>query len=135
VAGTSGGREAGPLSASQTAFTTLVSIGTYGLVSFSIARRAREICIRIAIGASQANILRVTLGRVLLMCVGGAAAGLAVAFFGAPLISPLLFGVHPRDPAACTGGFVLLALVTLAATWWPTRRALHSEPASLLRQG
>ena len=112
----------------------LVSIGTYGLVSYSIARRTREICIRLAIGASSAQIIRVILGRTAVICATGAALGAAIAFAGAPLVSPLLLGIQPRDPGMFLVAGVTLAIVAIVATWLPTRRALSSEPATLLRQ-
>ncbi len=111
----------------------LVTIGTYGLVSYSIARRTRELCIRLAIGASAGHIVRIILGRIAVICLGGAAVGAAVALAGAPLISPLLLDVRPRDPLVLSGAVGILGMVTALATWLPTRRALRSDPATLLR--
>jgi hypothetical protein len=111
----------------------LVTIGTYGLVSYSIARRTRELCIRLAIGASAGHIVRIILGRIAVICLAGAAVGAAAALAGAPLISPLLLDVRPRDPLVLSGAVGILGMVTAFATWWPTRRALRSDPATLLR--
>ena len=129
-----------PMQVAATALTlfgllaiVLVTIGTYGLVSYSIARRTREICIRLAIGASPGHIVRVILGRVAAICLIGTAVGAAVALAGAPVIAPLLLDVAPRDPLVLAAALGILAIITAAATWRPTRRALGSEPATLLR--
>jgi ABC-type antimicrobial peptide transport system permease subunit len=111
----------------------LVTIGTYGLVSYSIARRTRELCIRLAIGASAGHIVRIILGRIAVIGLGGAAVGAAAALAGAPLIAPLLLEVRPRDPIVLSGAVGILGMVTALATWLPTRRALRSDPATLLR--
>lgn len=111
----------------------LVSIGTYGLVSYSVARRTREICIRLAIGASSRHIVRMIVGRIAAICLAGAAAGAAVALAGGPVVAPLLLDVGPRDPLVLAAAVGLLGIVIAVAAWLPTRRALGSEPATLLR--
>jgi ABC-type antimicrobial peptide transport system permease subunit len=129
-----------PMQVAATALTlfgllaiVLVTIGTYGLVSYSIARRTREICIRLAIGASARHIVGVILGRIAAICLTGAVVGAAVSLAGAPVIAPLLLDVAPRDPVVLAAALGILGVVTAAATWRPTRRALGSEPATLLR--
>jgi predicted permease len=124
---------AGALGAFGVLAIVLVSIGTYALVSYSVARRMREICIRLAIGASTAHIVRIVVGRTAVIFGAGASAGLFLAFVGVPLLSPLLLGVAPRDPRAFGVAVLVLLLVTAAACWRPTRRALTGDPATVLR--
>jgi predicted permease len=112
----------------------LVLVGIYGLMSYAIAQRTREICIRLAIGASARQIVRLVLGRAALIWTLGATAGVVAAFAGAPLLSPILLGVPPRNPSVIALACGILALVILAAAWFPTRRALTSSPATLLRR-
>jgi predicted permease len=111
----------------------LVLVGTYGLMSHSVAERTREICIRLAVGASASDIVRLVLGRAIIVWALGAAAGAAAAVAAAPLLSPILLNVRPRDPAVITVACAVLAAVTLAACWRPARRALSTDPVALFR--
>ncbi|MGH9372575.1 MAG: FtsX-like permease family protein, partial [Vicinamibacterales bacterium] len=111
----------------------LVTGGTYALVSYSVARRTREICIRLAVGAAASHIARLVLARTAALWLVGAAAGVLLMFLAGSLLSPVLLGVSPRDPAAFMAAAALLALVTCAACLLPLRRALASDPAALLR--
>jgi len=113
----------------------MVLVGTYGAMSYAIAQRTREICIRLAIGASPAHIVRLVVRRAAIVWTVGVGAGVSLAVAGAPLLSPILLGVRPRDPVVPLLATAVVALVTIAACWRPTRRALSNEPSGLLRRG
>jgi hypothetical protein len=125
---------ASALAAFGTVAIVLVSIGIWALVSYGVARRTREICIRRAVGASAGHIARLVLLRTAIAWVAGVCLGGALAFAGMPLLSLVLVQTDPRSPAAFLGATVILAAVAAAATWFPTRRALTTDPATLLRR-
>jgi predicted permease len=107
--------------------------GIYGVISYSVGKRTREIGIRIALGAQQAQVLRQVLRQGLTLALAGLAGGLAAAFFTAHYLDRMLFGVSPRDPAIYA--FVALALLGVAvlANLFPARRAATVNPMSALR--
>jgi predicted permease len=124
---------AGALSVFGVLAIVLVTVGIYGLVSYSIAQRTREICIRLAVGASPAHIVRLVVRRTAAVWVAGVSVGAIVAFVGAPVLGPILVDISPRHPGVLILAAAIVALVTIAASWLPTRRALVSNPAALLR--
>jgi predicted permease len=107
--------------------------GLYGVMSYTVARRTREIGVRMAIGASRANILRMVLREAGLLVVFGLTAGLAASLLAAQFMRSLLFAVSPYDPFTFTAMGFLLLLTGLMAAWWPARRAASSEPMQTLR--
>jgi predicted permease len=107
--------------------------GLYGVMSYTVARRTREIGVRMAIGASRANILRMVLREAGLLVVLGLTAGLAASLLAAQFMRSLLFAVSPYDPFTFTAMGFLLLLTGLMAAWWPARRAASSEPMQTLR--
>jgi predicted permease len=111
----------------------LVLVGIYGLMSYAIAQRTREICIRLAIGASFGHIVRLVFGRAAIVWAIGVSAGAAAAIAGAPLLAPILLG-PPRTAPVVGAACGILALVIVVASWFPTRRALTSDPSALLRR-
>jgi putative ABC transport system permease protein len=111
----------------------LASIGIYGVVSYTIAARTREIGIRMALGARPSDILRNVLGQGLAMALAGVAAGLALAAAAARAMGGLLFQVRALDPATfLTVPLVLLAIAALAC-YVPARRAMGLDPVIALR--
>ncbi len=112
----------------------MVVVGTYGLTSYAVAQRAREICIRLAIGATAPQVVRLVLARALAVWIIGVGVGSALAFGAAPLLSPILLGVTPRDPLVMTAALTIAAAVAIAAVWQPSRRAMTSNPSALLRE-
>jgi predicted permease len=121
------------LGAFGTLAIVLVLVGTYGVMSYGIAQRTREICIRLAIGASSRHVVRLVLRRAAVVWAIGVTAGTLAALVGAPLLEPILLGVKPRDPAVILLACGILALVTVAACWLPVRRAITSDPVALFR--
>lgn len=111
----------------------LACIGLYGLLAFEVARRTREIGIRIALGAQARDVLGLVLRQGMLLTLVGCAAGLALGFALTRLLAGFLFGVRPGDPASSAAVVILLALVAFAACVIPARRALRVDPVRALR--
>jgi predicted permease len=111
----------------------LAAVGIYGVISYNVALRTREIGIRMALGASQADVLRVVVGQGMLPVLTGLAIGLAAAFGLTRLMARMLFGVHAGDPMTLLGVALMLGAVALLATWLPARRATRVAPSAALR--
>jgi putative ABC transport system permease protein len=112
----------------------LSAIGVYGLTSYAVGQRLREIGLRLALGATPADVLRLVLRQSLMVTVLGAGLGLLASLALARLMSSLLFDVRATDPAtfAATAGFLLL--VALLASAVPGLRATRVDPAVALRE-
>jgi putative ABC transport system permease protein len=119
------------------AFTILAvmlsAIGLYGVMAYSVAQRTREIGIRIALGATPAEIGRSVLARGTVLALVGAAAGLGLAVWGTRLLESQLYGVKPLDGVSFVIGAALLVLVAIAACVVPTRRAIEVDPIAAIR--
>jgi len=112
----------------------LASIGLYGTLVYTVTRRTHEIGIRVALGATRANISRMILFDSARLIALGSAVGLAIAFFVTkPLAMFLVPGLKPADPLSFLAVAVILGVTGLAASWGPVRRALAIDPASCLR--
>lgn len=111
----------------------IACVGLYGLLSFAVAQRTREIGVRIALGAAQGNIVGLVLRRALVLVSVGLAAGCALAWFAARLAGSYIFGVKPHDALTYTAVAVLLAAASLVAAWLPARRAAGVDPIQALR--
>ena len=112
----------------------LGGVGIYGVMSYSVARRTREIGIRMALGARQGEVLRLVMGDGARLAGIGIAAGVAAALGLTRLMSSLLFGVSANDPLTFVGVTILLAWVALAACYIPARRAMRVDPMTALRE-
>jgi putative ABC transport system permease protein len=108
-------------------------VGTYGVASLSVVQRTREIGVRMALGARPRSILGMVLGRSLALTAMGLALGLAAAFASMRLMTALLVGVAPVDPATLASVAILFTLVVLAACGLPARRATRVDPMVALR--
>ena len=108
-------------------------IGLYGVIAFMATQRTQEIGIRMALGASRLDILRLILREGVRLVAFGGAVGLAAAFALSRLLQSLLYGVGPHDPLSFIVVTLLLALVALAATLIPARAAMKVEPVEALR--
>lgn len=111
----------------------IAAVGVYGVTAYWLARRRRELAIRIAIGATRARVMRLVLARVTRLTLAGTLLGLAVAVASMRLISPLLYKTSPTDPLTFAGVSVLLAVLALAATATPAARACRVDPNVELR--
>jgi len=111
----------------------LSAVGVYGVLSYSVAERTREIGLRMALGAGAGQILRQLLREGLGIVLAGTAAGLLGALFLARVLGSLLYGVSTHDPLTFVGVPLVLLAVALFATWLPARRATKVEPVVALR--
>jgi predicted permease len=111
----------------------LSAIGLYAALSFAIGQRTREIAVRMALGASRADVGRLIFRRGTAIVGAGAAAGLGACAFAGPFLAHLLYGVSPRDPLALLAGPLVLGLVAALAIWLPARRATRLNPVAALR--
>jgi predicted permease len=112
----------------------LASLGVYGVVTYSVVQREREIGLRLALGAQRKNIYRLVLRDGLVPVLVGAVAGVAVAFASARLVSSLLFQVSPYDSVIATSAVFLLLGTGTAACLLPARRAASVDPMQMLRR-
>jgi len=112
----------------------LAIVGIYGVVSFLVVQRNQELSVRIALGASHANVLWLVLNQSLKMAAIGAGIGLLGASAAQRLMAGLLFGVSPVDPATFVGGAALLLAVAAIASAIPGARVLRIDPAQTLRR-
>jgi predicted permease len=111
----------------------LASLGLFGLTSFAVARRTKEIGIRSALGADAPRILRMILGEASLLITLGCAAGVTLSLALGHTVKTLVYGVEPTDPLTLAGASLLLVLVALVASVLPARRAARLDPMAALR--
>jgi predicted permease len=111
----------------------LVAVGLYGVLSFFITQRRSEIGIRIALGAGHGQIIGLVLRDTIAMLLVGVVLGLGLALIGGKAASTVLFGLKPYDLATLAFAFVLVAVVSLLASWLPARKASRLDPVAALR--
>jgi len=114
--------------------TVLAATGLFALVAYAVSRRTHGIGIRMALGARPAQVLSSVLARTLVLCAAGVAIGTVITLAAARLLSVILYGVSPRDPATYVTAIVLLTAVGLLACWEPAARAMRIDPARALRE-
>jgi len=112
----------------------LAITGVFGLSAYSVSKRLKELGIRIALGARQADIVRVALARPFRLLALGAIAGIGLGVLASRVLASIVYQATPRDPIVLTGVVVVMVVLGLAATWVPARRALSADPLLLLRQ-
>ena len=113
---------------------TLAAIGVYGIMAYAVKRRAREIGIRMALGARPGDVLRLVVGQGMRLALIGLAMGIAGALLATRLMESLLYGVSATDPLTFIAISLLLAAVAFLASWLPARRAVQTDPTRALRE-
>lgn len=111
----------------------LAGLGTYSVLSYTVQRRAREVGVRMALGATRGMIARLMLGQTAVLTAVGVGLGLVGAFATTRLMAAQLYEVSPNDPLTFLVTAITLALVALTAAWLPTRRATRVDPIVTLR--
>jgi ABC-type antimicrobial peptide transport system permease subunit len=111
----------------------LACVGLYGLLSYEVSRRTREIGIRMALGAPSGSVLKMVLGQGIVLAMVGAVLGIGVALGVTRYLTSMLYDVHANDPLTLIAVAVLLTLVALAACYIPARRAMRVDPLVALR--
>jgi ABC-type antimicrobial peptide transport system permease subunit len=111
----------------------LSSIGIYGVMAYAVKERTREIGVRMALGARQADVLKLVVRQGMRLALLGVAVGLAGGIILTRLLASLLYGIAPTDTFTFMSASVFLAGVSLFACWWPARRAARVDPMIALR--
>ena len=111
----------------------LAVVGIYGVMSYSVSRRTREIGIRMSLGAGRAEVLRMLIGQGMKQSLAGAAAGIIGALLLSQSMAKMLYGIRPTDPVTLAAAIAVLALAALAATCVPARSAIRIDPMAALR--
>jgi ABC-type antimicrobial peptide transport system permease subunit len=104
------------------------------MAAYSVSKRLRELGIRIALGAQRNEVLRSALGRTFRILAFGSAAGLLLGMAAGKVLAFLVYQATPRDPMVLAGVLLTMLLVGLLAAWVPARRALATDPSTLLRE-
>ncbi len=112
----------------------LATLGVYGVISFVVSQRTREIGIRMALGAQSGGVVRMVVGQGMRIAVAGAIVGLAVAFASTRVLTSMLYDVAPSDPVTFVGILAVLLTAVGAASWIPARRAAGIQPTEALRE-
>src|SRR5262245_16083859 len=112
---------------------TLAAVGLYGVLSYSVAQRAQEVGLRMALGAQASDVLKLVVGQGMKLALLGVGLGLLAAVVFTRLMEKLLFGVSTSDPLTFIAVALLLSLVALLACWIPARRATRVNPLAALR--
>jgi len=112
----------------------LAAIGVYGVLSYSVSSRLREIGVRVALGADARRVIRLVLGAGLRLAGIGAAIGIAAALALTRLMQGLLVGVAASDPRIIATGAIVMLVVAAAAAWLPAHRASAVDPIVVLRE-
>jgi putative ABC transport system permease protein len=111
----------------------LAALGIFGVTAYSVGRRRPEIAVRLALGASPRGVVRLVLGRVVVLILAGAAIGAVLSLWAARFVGALLFGVEARDPVTLIASAAILVAAGLFAGWLPARKVSRLDPTVALR--
>jgi ABC-type antimicrobial peptide transport system permease subunit len=112
----------------------LAGLGLYGVTSYAVGRRRREIGIRMALGAAPGGVIKIVLMRVAVLVALGGITGSAISLWAARFVTPLLYGLESRDPATLVAAVAVLGAVGAMAGLIPATRASRIDPAIVLRE-
>ena len=112
----------------------LALVGIYGVVTYSVAARTREIGVRVALGAQRSNVIRIVVRESMALGLAGIVVGLAASYPLTRLMTSLLYDTKATDPRIFAAASAMLALTVLFASWWPARKAASIEPVAALRE-
>jgi ABC-type antimicrobial peptide transport system permease subunit len=112
----------------------LAITGVFGMASYVVSKRLRELGIRVALGATRRQVLRTSLGRSMRLLAIGSVAGIVLGVLGSSVLSHIVYQATPRDPVVLVGVCLTMLLLGLVASWLPARRALAVDPMILLRE-
>ncbi len=112
----------------------LAVTGIFGMASYAVSKRLRELGLRVALGAGRKQVLAAALGLPARLLLFGSAVGLALGMLASRLLAHIVYQATSQDPVVLLGVVASMALLALAATWLPARRALTVDPATLLRE-
>ena len=112
----------------------LAAVGTYGVMSYAVTQRGRELGIRMAMGAQASMVQKLVLSEGLRVAAIGLAIGMGGAWALTGMLESMLFNIDARDPVSFVLGPILLTLVAVAACWIPARRATRVDPVTVLRE-
>ena len=112
----------------------LAATGIFGMASYSVSKRIRELGIRVALGARRQEVLGAALGKTVRLLVTGAVAGLLLGLASTRVLAYIVYQASPRDPLVLGGVVLTMIALGLAAGYAPARRALAIDPATLLRE-
>jgi ABC-type antimicrobial peptide transport system permease subunit len=113
----------------------LASVGLYGILAYSVSSRQREIGVRMALGASRFDVLRIVLRQGMVLVAIGVSVGLAISLLVGRAFSSMLFGLSPADPPSLLGASAVLLLVAALACYLPALAASRMDPMQALRDG
>ena len=112
----------------------LAVTGIFGLATYSVSKRKRELGIRIALGAQRKEVLQAALGRAVKLLLFGSAAGLLLGLLATRVLAVIVFQATPRDPLVLAGVVLVMMFLGLVATWIPAQRAMSIDPSILMRE-
>ena len=111
----------------------LAATGVYGVAAYAVARRTREIGIRVALGAEPGEVIRVVVSHTAVLFGVGGATGIALVPASGRFVGQILYGVRETDPMTYAIAIIIMAAVAFAACWLPARRAIAVDPVTALR--
>jgi hypothetical protein len=112
----------------------LAVTGIFGMAAYSVSRRIKELGIRMALGADKIHVMRAAVGRPMVLLGAGSALGLLAGFLASSLLKKMVYQANPSDPAVICGVVLTMALLGIAASAIPLRRALSVDPSRLIRE-
>jgi predicted permease len=112
----------------------LAATGIFGMASYSVSKRLKEMGIRMALGAGRVELLRAALGRAFRLLTIGSVAGLVLGLAATRVLAYIVYQASPSDPFVLAGAVLAMLLLGIMATWLPAQRALHIDPSQLMRE-